>query len=106
MEYGPEITVWLEGRIEDVAWMPQEDPTQALLSVTALTKDGRRKITVVADGPSHLDNIRRNIDAPATCWSGPRLPNGTAAIWSRTASRSNPATVRTDRTGRTHDGIR
>lgn len=63
MEYGPEITVWLEGRIEDVAWMPQEDPTQALLSVTSLTKDGRRKITVVADGPSHLDNIRRNIDA-------------------------------------------
>ena len=62
MEHGPKITVWLEGRIEDVTWMPREDPTQALLSVTVLTGDGRRKITIVADGPSHLDNIRRSID--------------------------------------------
>lgn len=56
------VTIWFEGRIEDVARLARPDgTTAALLSVTCRTRAGRRRITLVAEGDSHAGNIARHI---------------------------------------------
>lgn len=59
MEDTPRVSVWLEGLIEDADI--EEDPPSARLDVTVAGRMGRRRVTVLAEGGDHVDNIRANI---------------------------------------------